>query len=99
MAPRAVVTGGAGFIGSHIVERLIAAGNPVLVVDDLSSGRREAIPTGSELYVADVASPAAADAIREFAPDHLIHCAAQASVPGSFADPLDDARSNILGTI
>lgn len=101
---RALVTGGAGFIGSHLVDGLLARGDEVLVVDDLSSGSRDnlegALEQGAELTVADIADPLAlASAATGFEPDAIFHLAAQADVRRSVADPADDARINVLGTI
>jgi len=94
---RAIVTGGAGFIGSHVAEALVARGDEVHVLDDLSSGRRENVPAGAELHVGDIRDPAAAfDAAR---PEVVFHLAAQASVTVSVAKPVFDAEVNVLGTI
>jgi UDP-glucose 4-epimerase len=94
-----VVTGGAGFIGSHVVDRLVDDGYRVTVIDDLSSGRRENLASGVELVIADVTSEAAADAIRRAGPDLIVHAAAQISVSLSTRDPLLDARINVIGTV
>src|SRR5262249_4427406 len=94
---RAIVTGGAGVIGSHVADALAARGDEVHVLDDLSSGRRENVPAGTELHVADIRDPAAVfDAVR---PEVVFHLAAQASVTVSVAKPLFDAEVNVLGTI
>jgi UDP-glucose 4-epimerase len=98
-ATTAVVTGGAGFIGSHVVDRLIDDGYRVTVIDDLSSGKRENLPSGIDLVVADVTSDTAAEAIRNTAPDLIVHTAAQISVSVSTKEPLMDARINVLGTV
>ena len=98
-ATTAVVTGGAGFIGSHVVDRLVEDGYRVTVIDDLSSGTRENLPSGIDLVVADVTSDAAADAIRNAAPELVVHTAAQISVSVSAREPLMDARINVLGTV
>ena len=99
MARRALVTGGAGFIGSHVVEALLAEGFEVEVLDDLSSGKRENLVDGVRLHEGDVASPDAARVVREGNFDVVCHLAAQIDVRKSVADPLHDARINVLGTI
>jgi UDP-glucose 4-epimerase len=93
---RALVTGGAGFIGSHLVDALLARGDHVAVVDDLSSGRRENVPEGVPLHVTDVAS--IADAMEAERPEVVFHLAAQVDVRKSVADPAHDARVNVAGT-
>jgi UDP-glucose 4-epimerase len=96
---KVVVTGGAGFIGSHITDAFVDRGDEVLVVDDLSSGSRERVPDRATLAVFDVAN---ADEVRaafdDFRPDFVCHLAAQASVTVSVADPELDFASNVLGT-
>jgi len=99
MTRRALVTGGAGFIGSHVADALTAEGFTVEVLDDLSSGRRENVPEGRTLHEADVASPEAARVIREGGYDVICHLAAQIDVRKSVADPMRDARINVLGTL
>lgn len=94
-----LVTGGAGFIGSHICDALVAKGHRVLVIDDLSSGRRENLNEASELHVLDIGDQAAAELVRTSGIDVLIHHAAQMDVRRSTEDPLFDARTNILGTL
>jgi UDP-glucose 4-epimerase len=98
MAVRAVVTGGAGFIGSTLVDALLVRDDEVHVVDDLSSGRRENVAAGATLHVRDIAEPLAGvfDAVR---PDVVFHLAAQIDVRVSVADPVADARANVLGTL
>lgn len=91
------VTGGAGFIGSHLADAFLARGLRVLILDDLSGGRRENVPQGAELHVLDVRSPEAAALVRESGVDVLVHEAAQMDVRRSVADPVFDADVNILG--
>jgi UDP-glucose 4-epimerase len=99
---RAVVTGGAGFIGSHLTERLAAEGREVLVIDDLSSGDarvRFIEDAGARLEKADIRSPETARLVKEFQPDEIYHLAAQKDVRNSMADPVFDAEVNVIGTI
>jgi UDP-glucose 4-epimerase len=101
---RALVTGGAGFIGSHLVDALLARGDEVLVVDDLSSGRRanleEAFGRGAELRDADVTDAAAIQgAFADGRPELVFHLAAQIDVRRSVADPVFDLGVNVGGTI
>jgi UDP-glucose 4-epimerase len=93
---RALVTGGAGFIGSHLVDALLASGDTVAVVDDLSTGRRERVPDGVPLHVVDIA--AIGEAMERERPDVVFHLAAQVDVRKSVADPAYDARANVAGT-
>ncbi len=99
LPPTAVVTGGAGFIGSHLVDALLAAGRRVLVVDDLSTGRRENLPEEAELHAVDIRSEEAARLVAESGVDVVFHLAAQMDVRRSAADPTFDASVNILGTL
>lgn len=96
---RALVTGGAGFIGSHLADALVAAGHDVVVVDDLSRGRREQVPEGAELVVLDICDAALADVVAQAAPEVVFHEAAQIDVRSSVRDPLADASTNVVGTV
>jgi UDP-glucose 4-epimerase len=95
----ALVTGGAGFIGSHVTEALLAEGFDVTVLDDLSSGRREQIPAAARFVHADIRSAEAAACIRDGRFDAVCHLAAQMDVRRSVADPGFDADVNIRGTL
>ena len=94
-----LVTGGAGFIGSHVVDRCVEAGHGVAVVDDLSSGQRQQVNAAARLHVVDIRTPALDDVFRGEAPEAVLHLAAQASVGRSVANPLLDAEINVLGSL
>ena len=93
-----LVTGGAGFIGSHLVDRLVGSGARVTVIDDLSSGSRRHVDPAAELIVADVSAPSVVGRIERAAPEIVIHAAAQVSVPASVADVARDRMVNLIGT-
>ena len=95
---RVLVTGGAGFIGSHIVDAVLALGGQPIVLDDFSSGRAGNVAEGVATVNVDVSSSGTAEAIADLRPDVVIHAAAQASVPRSMADPERDRAVNLLGT-
>lgn len=95
---KVLVTGGAGFIGSHIVTALASSDFEVVVLDDLSGGRRDALPAGVELVIADICEAATPDIVRGLAPEVVIHAAAQVSVARSMADPARDRAVNLAGT-
>jgi UDP-glucose 4-epimerase len=101
---RALVTGGAGFIGSTLVDRLVSEGHEVVVLDDLSTGRLEnltdALAIGKVEHVeADLAGPDLAGVVADARPEVVFHLAAQADVRRSVADPVADARVNVLGSV
>src|SRR5947199_10813401 len=91
---RAVVTGGAGFIGSHLVDALLARGDEVLVVDDLSTGSRDNLNPAAGFHQLDIRHPAAAELIRAEKPQAISHHAAQMSVSRSVREPLSDTQVN-----
>lgn len=94
-----LVAGGAGFVGSHVVDSLLASGHQVAVVDDISTGNRNNLSSQVELIAMDLRSDALEAVFQRIRPQIVFHLAAQASVPRSMADPLEDARINVLGTI
>lgn len=97
---RVLVTGGAGFIGSHIVDQLLAAGHEPFVVDDMSSGTRENLPANVPVYELDVVDrPALERVFAEVQPNLVCHQAAQMSVSRSVKEPVFDARVNIMGLL
>jgi UDP-glucose 4-epimerase len=96
---RIVVTGGAGFIGSHVTDVYLAAGHEVTVIDDLSSGHRSNVAAGARFEQADIRSAAAARVIADIRPDVINHHAAQMNVRVSVDKPAYDADINILGMV
>lgn len=99
MSFRALVTGGAGFIGSHVADLFIREGFEVEIIDDLSSGARLNAPEEAILHELNIGSADAAGIIREGSFDVLVHLAAQIDVRKSVADPIFDAATNIVGTL
>jgi len=101
---RSLVTGGAGFIGSHLVDALAVRGDDVLVLDDFSSGKRQnlagAVDAGARIAEVDVAdAQAMVETVGEFRPESVFHLAAQIDVRRSMEDPGFDARLNVVGTV
>jgi UDP-glucose 4-epimerase len=97
--PKVLVTGGAGFIGSHVADLFLAKGFAVTVVDDLSTGKRKNVPTQAQLVEISVNSKDFADLVRDEGFDVVAHLAGQIDVRKSVADPVADATINILGTL
>jgi UDP-glucose 4-epimerase len=97
--PRALVTGGAGFIGSHVADLYLEHGYDVTVLDNFSSGRRENLPARATLAELDLTSPEAARVVRDGRFDVISHLGAQIDVRKSVADPMHDASINIVGTL
>lgn len=96
---KVLVTGGAGFVGSHIVDQALEAGYEVSVIDDLSTGKKGQVNPYASFYEMNIASPDVERVIRQEMPDFIIHQAAQSSVPISLKDPIGDATTNIIGTV
>lgn len=99
-----LVTGAAGFIGSHLVDRLVADGHQVTGLDDLSTGKLARLAAarthrGFRFHRFDITTPELFDVVAKERPDVVCHLAAQGDVRNSVADPLHDARSNVLGTV
>lgn len=97
--PEVLVTGGAGFIGSHVADAFLSHGWGVTIVDDLSSGKRENVPSEARLREISVTSPEFRRVLGERKFDVVAHLAAQIDVRKSVADPIADASTNILGTL
>ncbi len=95
---KVLLTGGAGFIGSHVADQLLARGHEVAIVDDLSSGKKKNVPEGAMFYEQDIRD-GCAEVFEEFEPDALCHQAAQMDVRRSVREPDFDADVNVLGTI
>lgn len=99
MANTILITGGAGFIGSHLAEDALAHGDRVVVLDNLSTGRRENVPAGATFYERDLSAPGLDELVRDEKIDLVSHYAAQVNVRISLEDPSADARTNILSTL
>jgi len=96
---KVLITGGAGFIGSHIADRLLAAGHEVVILDDLITGHVEHLPPRARFYQMDLQSPWLEELFKIEQPQAVVHQAAQASVRRSVDDPVFDAGVNVLGTV
>lgn len=94
-----LITGGAGFIGSHVADACLKAGHSVVIVDDLSTGSAANLPKGVPFYLMDIASPLLEKVFQTEKPDVVDHHAAQMSVTVSARDPVLDARINSLGLL
>jgi UDP-glucose 4-epimerase len=96
---RILITGGAGFIGSHVAQSCVAAGHEVAVVDNLSTGKREYVPATASFFPYDIKSREAYKLVCDWRPQAIMHLAAQMSVQASVSDPIFDAQDNILGSL
>jgi UDP-glucose 4-epimerase len=96
---KALVTGGAGFIGSHVSDRLIALGHDVIIVDNLSTGKIENLPAQAKFYQLDIRDKHLGDVFRTEKPEVVFHQAAHADVTRSVREPEYDASVNILGSL
>lgn len=96
---RVLVTGGAGFIGSHIVELLLAQGHQIIVIDNLSTGVRSRLSPEVQLIERDIRDPELVDLFRSLRPEAVIHQAAQVDVARSMTEPLSDGSVNVMGTL
>lgn len=94
-----LVTGGAGFIGSHIVDRLVKEGHKVVIIDNLSTGKKENLNPKAKFYKLDIQSPRVAEVFKKEKPEIVFHLAAQIDVRKSVENPLEDAKTNILGSL
>lgn len=94
-----LVTGSAGFIGSHLVSRLVQDGHRVVVLDNLSSGRRERVSPQADLRVMDICDPGILEVFKEVKPACVFHYAAQVDINVSQERPQDDAQTNVVGSV
>jgi UDP-glucose 4-epimerase len=96
---KVLISGGAGFVGSHVCDRLAQEGHELVILDDLSTGRVEQVHPAARFYQMELDSPWMGELFAVERPEAVVHLAAQASVQRSVADPVFDARVNVLGTI
>ena len=98
MARNYFITGGAGFVGSHVADHLLQRGHEVAILDNLSTGKRGYVPQEARFYEADIRS-GCAEVFEDFKPEALCHQAAQMDVRRSVREPDFDANANIIGTV
>ena len=94
-----LVTGGAGFIGSHLVDRLIKEGHRVVIIDNLSTGRKENLNSKAKFYKIDIINPKISRVFKKEKPEIVFHYAAQIEARKSVEDPVSDAKINIIGSL
>jgi len=94
-----LITGGAGFIGSHLTEKALARGHNVCVLDNESTGRRSNLPPDVDYHCLDISCEPLLDRFEQARPEVVVHLAAQSSVPSSVKNPLADALTNVIGTL
>ena len=94
-----LVTGGAGFIGSHLVDRLVKEKHKVIVIDNLSTGKKENLNPQAKFYKLDIRSPKISDVFKKERPEAVFHLAAQIDLRKSVENPVEDAKINILGSL
>src|SRR6056297_1143722 len=99
MFKKILVTGGAGFIGSHIVDKLISQNNKVVIIDNLSTGQKENINKKARFYKADITNKKIKEIFKKEKPDIVFHLAAQINVRKSIQNPLLDTKVNVLGSL
>lgn len=96
---RILITGGAGFIGSHVTDRLVSEGHSVSIIDNLSTGKAENLNKGAEFYKIDIVNPRIERIFKKERPELICHLAAQMDVRRSVADPVYDAQTNVIGML
>lgn len=97
--PKSLITGGAGFIGSHVADLLIKGGHKVAIVDNLSAGDKKNVNSKAEFYKRDILNSKISEIFQKEKPDFVFHLAAQIDVRKSVQDPIADAKNNILGSL
>ena len=95
----ALVTGGAGFIGSHLVDRLLSEGYKVIIIDDLSTGKLQNLNPAATFHHTEITHPSIQEVFKRTQPDLVFHLASQVSVTNSTKDPIKDAQINVIGTL
>ena len=94
-----LITGGAGFIGSRLADELVERGNEVVIIDNLSTGKKENLNAKAIFYNADIQSPQISEIFKKEKPEIVFHYAAQIDVRKSVESPVESAKTNILGSL